>query len=239
MLGGDGTLREVVNAREGPLPWPVGIVPMGTANVVGRELRMPLNRSVPHIARALMAAEPWDVDVLRLEHADGTVERAVANTGVGLDAEVVHAVSEVRAGGAGGYVKWVAPIAKCLSTFRFPPLRVTVDDRVTYAAGACIVQNARNYGGVFSLSPDARLDSGVMDVMLIRSRTHRSLFGILTSALLRRTAHNHDVKIIPSQRVRLRSSSRARVQADGDPAGHTDLTIELVPGGLTLLRAPA
>lgn len=239
VIGGDGTLREVVNARVGTPPWPVGIVPMGTANVVGRELRMPLNRSVPDIAKALTAAEPWTVDVLRLVRPDGSTEHAVANTGVGLDAEVVHAVSEARAGMVGGYARWIGPIARCLARFRFPRLRVTVDDRITYAAGACIVQNARNYGGVFSLSPEARLDSGAMDVMLIRSRTHRSLFGILTSALLRRTAHNHDVKIVASKRVRLCSTTPARVQADGDPAGRTDLTIELVPGVLTLLRAPA
>ena len=238
-IGGDGTLREVVNARGGPPPWPVGIVPMGTANVVGRELRMPLDRRAPKLAEALIGGEAWTVDVLKLTRADGSVEHAVANTGIGLDAEVVHAVSKVRAGGVGGYAKWVRPIMESLARFRFPKLRVTIDDHVTYAAGACIVQNARNYGGVFALSPGAALDSGVMDVMIVRSRTNRSLFGILLSALLRRTQRNHDVKIIPSTSVRLRSNRRAPVQADGDPAGYTDLRVELVPGGLTLLRAPA
>ncbi|MDF1699843.1 MAG: diacylglycerol kinase family protein [Planctomycetota bacterium] len=239
VIGGDGTLREVVNARAETPPWPVGIVPMGTANVVGRELRMPLDRQAPTIAASLLAGEPWSVDVMRLTRSDGTVEHAIANTGIGLDADVVHAVSRVRAGGPGGYLRWVGPIIETLSTFRFPVLRVTVDDHVTYAAGACIVQNARNYGGVFALSPTAALDSGSMDVMLIRSRTHRSLFGILFSALLRRVRKNHDVRIVAAQQVRFASSSTALVQADGDPAGTTDLRVELIPGGLTLLRAPA
>lgn len=239
VIGGDGTLREVVNARGGPPPWPVGIVPMGTANVVGRELRMPLDRRAPRVAKALMSGEAWPVDVLKLTRADGTVEHAVANTGIGLDAEVVHAVSEVRAGGVGGYAKWIRPILESFSTFEFPKLRVTIDDHVTYAAGACVVQNARNYGGVFALSPKASLDSGFMDVMIVRSRTNRSLFGILLSMLLRRTPHNHDVKIVPSRSVRLRSDRASRVQADGDPAGYTDLRVDLIPQGLTLLRAPA
>ena len=78
-----------------------------------------------------------------------------------------------------------------------------------------------------------------MDVMIVRSRTHRSLFGILLSMLIRRTQKNHDVKIIPSQSVRLRSDRASRVQADGDPAGYTDLRVDLIPQGLTLLRAPA
>lgn len=239
VIGGDGTLREIVNARGEPPPWPVGIVPMGTANVVGRELRMPLDRRAPRIAEALRAGEAWPVDVLRITRPDGSVEHAVANTGIGLDAEVVHAVSKVRAGGVGGYAKWIRPIVASLATFRFPKLRVTIDDHVTYAAGACIVQNARNYGGVFALSPSAALDSGAMDVLLIRSRTRRSLFGILASALLRRMPHNHDAKIVASRSVRLRSATKAPVQADGDPAGYTDLHVELVPQGLILLRAPA
>ncbi|MDA1194394.1 MAG: diacylglycerol kinase family lipid kinase [Planctomycetota bacterium] len=238
VIGGDGTLREVVNALPPPIPWPVGIVPMGTANVVGRELRMPLDHQAPALVHALLHAKPWPVDVLRITHPDGTVEHAVANTGVGLDAEVVHAVSRVRAGGAGGYLRWMRPILDSLSSFRFPPLRVTLDERVTYAAGACIVQNARNYGGVFELAPGAALDSGALDVMLVRTRTHRGLFGILFSALMRRAERNHDVKFVRATHVRLRSATRVPVQADGDPAGWTDVQIEVVPGALTLLRAP-
>ncbi len=238
VVGGDGTLREVVNARALPLPWPVGIVPMGTANIVGREVRMPLDQRAPRMAAGLLASEPWTVDVIQLTRADGTLERAVANAGVGLDAEIVRAVSEVRDGGSGGYKRWIRPIIDSFSSFRFPKLRVTVDDHITYAAGAVIVQNARNYGGVFELSPDARLDSGSLDVMIIRARTNRALFGILFSAWTKRAPRNKDVKFVRGQRVSLRSSKQAPVQADGDPAGWTDVDLELLPGGLTLLRAP-
>jgi len=238
VVGGDGTLHEVVNARDLPLPWPVGIVPMGTANIVGREVRMPLDRRAARVAASLLASEPWTVDVMQLTHADGRVERAVANMGVGLDAEIVRAVSRVRSGGSGGYAKWIRPVLDSLSSFRFPHLRVTIDDRITYAAAAVIVQNAQNYGGVFRLSPQARLDSGCLDVMIIRARTHRALFGIVLSGLMRRGPRNKDVKFVRGTRVSLQSEKRAAVQADGDPAGWTDVDIECVPGGLTLLRAP-
>jgi diacylglycerol kinase (ATP) len=238
VVGGDGTLREVVNAREAPLPWPVGILPMGTANLVGRELGMLIGRKAGRIAKGLIESTPWTVDVLRLTRADGSTELAVANAGIGLDAEIVRAVAEVRSGGPGGYMKWIRPIIRSVSDFRFPRLHVTIDDHVTYAAGACIVQNAYNYGGIFELAKGAALDSGQLDVALIRTRSHRDLFRILFGALTRRAAKAKDVKFIPAQRVSLKASPRTRVQADGDPAGWTDLSIERVPDGLTLLRAP-
>jgi diacylglycerol kinase family enzyme len=238
VVGGDGTLREVVDARPTPLPWPVGLVPMGTANLVGREVRMPLGGRAPRVAAALRAAQPWRVDVLRLRQGDGAVGHAVANVGVGLDAEVVHAVARARAGGSGGYARWVRPIWESVQAFRFPRLRVTVDERVTYAAAACIVQNAHNYGGIFELSARAALDSGRLDVVLVKARTRRDLLRILAGALARRAGRFHDVRVVPASRVRVRCASSVAVQADGDPAGRTDLEVERVPEGLTLLRAP-
>src|SRR5688572_17105855 len=90
VVGGDGTLKDVVNARRHPLPWPLGLVPVGTANVVGRELRMPLGAPAPARARALLSAEPWAVNAMEIARPDGTREWAVANAGAGLDAAIVH-----------------------------------------------------------------------------------------------------------------------------------------------------
>ncbi len=238
-VGGDGTLHELINGRGEGTPWPVGIVPMGTANLVGRELRMPLSRRADRITERLLASAPWDVDLLRVTQSDGTVEHALANVGAGLDAEIVHAISDVRSGssGSGGYTRWLGPIWGAVSTFRFPAMRVTIDGQRTFAAAACIVQNAHNYGGVFRLSPRAALDSGKLDVTLIRARTKRDLMRVLAGALTRRIETFNDVKIVRGEHVRMRCSRRVRLQADGDPAGRTDAEIRVLPGAVQLLRA--
>ena len=239
VVGGDGTLHEVVNGIGAPLPWPVGIVPMGTANLVGRELHMPLNRRAGQLALRLLGSAPWPVDLIRVTRAGGEQEYAVANVGVGLDAEIVQAIAGVRAGaaGSGSYASWIRPILQTVSAFRFPRLRVTVDGMRTYAAAACVVQNANNYGGLLRLSPDAALDSGKLDVTLIRARTKRDLLRILAGALTRRVPTFNDVKIVRAERVDLRCSRPVHLQADGDPAGMTDATIEIVPKAMRLLRA--
>ena len=238
-VGGDGTLREVVNGRS-PMPWPLGIVPMGTANLVGREVRMPLDRRAAHIADCLQGAEPWTVDTILIRRGDaGADELALANVGAGLDAELVHTICDLRASepGGGGYGRWVKPMWRGLCDFEFPHLRVTVDGQRTYAAAACVVQTAYNYGGIFELAPQAALDSGALNIMLIRARTNRDLFRILFSSWTRRLAHQKDVILLTGQHVRLEATRSVRLQADGDPAGSTDVEIELRPKSLTLLRA--
>ncbi len=237
VVGGDGTLREVVNGRDGPPPWPIGIMPFGTANLIGRELRMPLNPTSGRIAGRLKAAANWPVDVLRVRARDHE-ELAMGVVGAGLDAELVKAVSTLRAEtSGGGYGRWLRPLWDVFRTFRFPKLRVTVDGRKTYAASACTVQNAHNYGGLFVLSPDAALDSGMLDVFLIRRGTHRDLFRIMAGAFLRRAHKHSDVKIVRGTHVRICADRPVPVQADGDPAGETDIEVELLPKAATLLRA--
>ena len=124
-----------------------------------------------------------------------------------------------------------------LAGVRGQDLRVTVDGQRTYAAAACVVQTAYNYGGIFELAPQAALDSGALNIMLIRARTNRDLFRILFSSWTRRLAHQKDVILLTGQHVRLEATRSVRLQADGDPAGSTDVEIELRPKSLTLLRA--
>jgi diacylglycerol kinase family enzyme len=241
VVGGDGTLREAVNARPLPLPWPLGLVPVGTANVVGRELRMPLtSEGEPH-ARALLTAEPWSVNALELTYDDGRREIAVANLGVGLDAEVVRAVSMARAKrhGLGGYAVWVQPILATVARYRAPRLRVRVDGARLVEASAVVVQGGRSYGGVFELSPTTSLDAPTMSVALVMSERRRDLFRLLARALVKRAAGDQDLVLLPAREIRIESDRQAGLQTDGDPGGYTPVTVRLVPKALTLLRAPA
>ena len=241
VVGGDGTLREVLNARPLPLPWPVGLVPVGTANVVGRELRMPLAAPADLLARALVQAAPWGVNALELTHGDGSVERALANLGAGLDAAIVVAVAEERAAhaGLGGYAKWVRPILSTVARFRFPRLSVTVDGARTYEGSAVVVQGGRSYGGLFTLAREAALDALALHVTIVTAQNRRDLLRVLARSAFRPAEGDRDVLHVVGREVRIASDVPARLQADGDPAGETPVTVRLLPRAVALLRAPA
>jgi YegS/Rv2252/BmrU family lipid kinase len=231
VVGGDGTLHEVVNARTAPFPWPLAIVPVGTANLVARDAGMPPARGVDATAHAILEGREWKVDLLRTDRG-----LAVASVGVGLDAEIVLAASEARRGGQGGYLRWLAPIASTFVGHVAPSVDVETDDGRAKGI-AVMVQNTRCYGGMFTLCPDARMDDGLLHVFVIRKGRPRDWFRMVLDAYRGAAARSRDVSVFRARRVDVRSTPDAAVQLDGDPAGTTPLSMDVLPGALTLLRA--
>jgi diacylglycerol kinase family enzyme len=231
VVGGDGTLHEVVNARERPLPWPVALCPRGTANLVARDATVPLRGSVERWADLVLDGRPWEVDLLATDRG-----RALAVAGAGLDAQVVRAVAAARGTGTGGYSRWLLPIARSFLDYRPPRLHVVVDGRRRLEGGAVIVQNTNCYGGIFSLSPGARMDDGLLDVVVLRGARRRDHFRMILRAFEGRLDRDRDVSIVTGTSVEVRADAPVAVQVDGDPAGETPLLARVLPRALTLLR---
>ncbi|MDJ0973891.1 MAG: hypothetical protein QNJ98_05485, partial [Planctomycetota bacterium] len=69
-----------------------------------------------------------------------------------------------------------------------------------------------------------------------RCRSSRDLFRVMFGAFRKRAGRYNDVRFESGTQIQLATNQRAPVQADGDPAGHTDLTVTLMPRSLRLLR---
>jgi diacylglycerol kinase (ATP) len=207
VFGGDGTLHEVVNAHDLPFPWPVAVVPVGTANLVARDAGMPSPRDTEALATAIEHGTEWPVDLLVTDR-----------------------------GRAGGYTRWVAPIAKTFVGHVAPEVEATVDGGPPLPGGAVIVQNAKAYGGMFTLCRDARMDDGLLHVFAIRLGRTRDWFRTAVAAWRGDAAGLPHVRVVSGREVTVRSVPTAAVQIDGDPAGETDVTVRVSPGALRLLR---
>jgi diacylglycerol kinase (ATP) len=140
VCGGDGTLNEVATAISAP-PFPVAVLPGGTANVVAKELKIPRNTG-----RALETALNRSVMKVDLgELGPGRRHRFVFVAGIGFDAyvaaNVTPAVKSVL--GIGAYV--LAGL-RCLHSYPFHTFQVIADNQ-RIEATTCIIANARRYGG--------------------------------------------------------------------------------------------
>jgi diacylglycerol kinase (ATP) len=238
VVGGDGTLRTVVGARDGAPPWPVGVIPVGTANLVARELGTFPPTTPEALAARLQRGRAWTVDLLEMRRGEGPPERALAVVSIGVDGTLVHEVANARrrARGRGGYDKWLAPGLGVVRAFRPPPLEVQVDSAPPRTCAAVVIQNAHCYGGLFTLSPAARLDSGQAEVVLLDAQSPRDLVRLVVAAGLGRIHRDRQVKILRGARVRLRAPAPVHVQADGDPAGTTDVDVRVLPAAMRLWR---
>ncbi|WP_044563518.1 diacylglycerol kinase family protein [Azospirillum sp. B4] len=234
--GGDGTINEVVNgllAAPTLAPPALGLIPLGTANVLAAELDLP--SGVADLARTLAGAVPRTIHAGR---ANGRLFTMMA--GVGLDAHVVEGVDPAvkRRLGKGAYVlESLAQIARWPS----PRYHVVTQDaagrRQEHEAASCIVAKGHFYGGRFVCAPDARLDEGGFHVCLFTDGGRLAALGYGAALVAGRLARwgalggnegrrGLGYRVVPAVRVRIEGPLGDPVQGDGDTIARLPVDME-------------
>ena len=223
--GGDGTINEVANAipADGP---PLGVVPLGTANILAWEIG--LGRSTERVARTIAEGRPRPIVVGRIGD-----RRFLLMVGIGFDGAVVAGLSPVlkRCLGKGAYV--IAGLSQMLR-YRWPTLSARIDG-VTYPCTMVIVAKAHYYAGKFVLTPDAGPEEPLFRVCLFRGGGVWNLlrYGIaLSFGSMRRLS---DVSIIPAREVTFGMIPAVPVQTDGESLGLTPARVAIAEESLPLL----
>ena len=238
-----GTVCEAVNGLVGSRT-ALGVLPTGTGNVWAKELGLPVfTLTNPH--RLLVAAH------LLREATTRTVDVGRANdrhfllfAGLGLDATVARDMEpRERATKRLGLLPYL--VAGVAVAFEFYGVRTTVvvDGKVIKGRSLFIlVSNAQLYGGILRIAPDARLDDGLLDVVIFSGVGPQYTFRHLFSILGGRHLQDPSVRFLRARRVIVDSAQPWPVQIDGDPIGTTPMTFQVIPHALRVLvpaTAPA
>lgn len=221
VVGGDGTLNEVLNGLRAPDQVPLAQLPTGTANILGHELRLP--RRPEGLARMLR-----DGAIRRLDLGLIGQRRFLMLASAGFDAMVTRDLQAHR-GGTLGYKGYVRPILRVLRAYRPPALQVRVDGGAPLTGGLVVVSNTRNYGGLFSMADRARVDSGHLDVCVVRRATRGALLRTAIRALRGGVSRQRGVDYRTGRRVELTAAEPVAVEVDGDYFGTTPVEITLRP----------
>ncbi len=227
VCGGDGTMNEVASRVPDP-PFPVALLPAGTANVLARELGIPLEP-----VRALGDALGGTVRRIDLGTVVGRTEhRFLLMAGVGFDAYVV---SKVRSGlkrRTGRFAFYVS-VFQALARYSFPEFEVVIgDERLT--ATSCIVANARGYGGGLSLTPEADLTDGLLDVLAVQGSSRARYLQFLYSAWRGSPRPLPGIERRRARSVSVRGPRGPWAHADGELVGTLPLEFGLVPAAFPL-----
>ncbi len=238
VVGGDGTVRSVIEevAKSGANV-SVGIVPIGTGNVLARNLNLPLSDMELQIQRALFGiAHQIDLGLAKMIMADGTrVEKYFAvMAGLGLDAKIMLHTDQARKRRLG----WVAYVEGGLKTLpiRYESLLVSVDKREprVLKVVTLLIGNVGWLPGRLSMMPDAAMDDGRLDVAAIGPRRFwnwidfwsRVTVGnniVRTSRigkqLLDRTANIKTMENMSGVKIRVAPYRDTELQLDGDVVG--------------------
>ena len=225
----DGTLNEIANGMRDSAAI-LAILPMGTANVVARELGIP--RDPRAVAEMIVEHHVREMDV-------GITKgrRFLLGAGAGIDAAVAQVVSE-RRGRSSSYLKWVGPILSTAFTYSYPEIRVVVDGKeVSGTAQYAIVGNCRYSAGVFVATPKAKIDDGLLDVCLMHNLNPLRLARLALQLRHARFLERDDVVYVQGKHVELRPASHEPVplQIDGDPAGRLPAEFTVDPAALKVV----
>lgn len=231
-MGGDGTLNEVAQAlADGPTP--VGIVPVGTVNVLVRELGLPLDPL--EAVDVITSGQPLSIDLGRVNGRYFTMM-----IGLGYDAQSAMAMMPQIKQWSGQLAYWVGAV-QSFAMHKAVRTKIVLEDagrkrRIRRLVYLMVVSNTRLYGdGALKFTPEASVRDGLLDVCVIRSaRWYRALLHIVLSFTGRlRTVS--DVEYFRARKVTLTTSRPFPFQIDGDPVGHTPVTIEIAPLALSVM----
>ncbi len=233
MIGGDGTVRAVARAlyhhekRDNASGPPLLIVPMGTANLLGRHLGLSWD---DHHLPARVADAIGNHHVVHLDTACANDELFLLMAGIGIDAGIVHELARIRDGPI-QLASYVLPAALALRAYHYPALTVTVDDKTIARdlPSIAFVGNVKEYGTGFPLLPHARPDDGLLDVCVLPCRTPQDAARHFLYAAAGEHLQSEGVVYTTGKSIRITSSEPVPVQIDGEAAGHTPLDIRLMP----------
>jgi len=205
--GGDGTVNEIVNGL-GPNSPSLGILPLGTANVLALELGLPV--AAPDAACLIARG-----GVRQLYFAAIEGRRFVMMAGVGFDARVVDAVGSSGLKRRFEKLAYVWQAVTGLSRFSHALFSVEIDG-ASHTVASAIVANGRYYGGRFICAPDARLDSPNLHVCLFAGNGAWDTVRYAVAMVLGRLHRTPDVRIVIGRSIRITGDAGEPVQADGD-----------------------
>ena len=236
VCGGDGTVRTVCAELAGT-GIPVGVVPAGTGNLLARNLDLPLYlNSAIEVA---LNGQDRAIDLVRISgDGIGEDEHFLVMAGMGFDAAIMEGANEqIKA-----RVGWLAYVVSGLRNLMFPAasVEISMDDGefTKHRARTIVVGNVGFLQAGLPLLPDATLDDGRLDVVLINPARFLHWLLVVVRVITRGKKLDETVNRMTGRKVVIRASAEIPRQIDGDAigAGH-EITCECLHGKL-LVRVP-
>lgn len=236
VVGGDGTLNEVVNGVFTQNKYPtkdiiLAMIPVGTGNDWGRSFNIPsvYKEAIQLIGR--MHTRIQDVGKVHYMNNELPKQRHFINmAGLGFDAMVAKRTNKVKQEGKSGPFSYLISLFTSLISYNDSKVNVTVDDEELNAnVFTMSVAICKFNGGGMMQAPNAIPDDGLFDVTVItrvsRFLVIRSVKKLYDGSYLKMP----QVKTFRGEKVQIESNPPMFLETDGESLGHTPMSFEVIP----------
>lgn len=245
VVGGDGTLNEVVNGIFGqqackPAEVMLGMIPVGTGNDWGRMYKIPkkYKKAIKTIKNGYCFTQ--DVGSVTFHDQEGEHQRYFVNvSGMGYDALVAEKTNRMKDKGRGGTLAYLLNIFTGLFQYKYSSFIIDVDGERVFS-GRVLSMNlgiCRYNGGGLMQVPNAIPDDGLLDVTIIKAT---SKFNIVRNVSRLYDGSFINLKFVSTYRgekcrILSRPPGSVYLEADGESLGHSPLEFSVLPRALRVI----
>jgi YegS/Rv2252/BmrU family lipid kinase len=230
-FGGDGLIAavaEAVSQADGVL----GILPGGRGNDLARALRIPLDP-----VQACDVLVHGTISRLDLGQVGSRTFIGIASCGFDSIANrIANETTFIRGNLVYGY-----GALRALAGWRPATFNVTIDDGESreLTGFTVAVANSKYYGGGMMLAPDADLQDGMLDVVIIRDMRRLRFLRLLPTVFRGAHVRVPEVETLRAKKVEIAASPQFQMFADGDPIAELPATVRVLGGAVRAILPPA
>jgi diacylglycerol kinase (ATP) len=230
VAGGDGTMHHVAQGLAGT-DCALGVVPLGSGNDLAGTLGIPLKLE-PAVERALTGP------VRRMDLARVGETWCIGYAGVGFDSEVTRFANEVKI--LRGPLIYLYSVIHTLATFKPPVMRIAHDQGIFEGKAMFVVAaNLPRFGGGMKIAPDARIDDGLLDLVIVREVSRATLLNVFPKVYTGRHVTHPAVTLVRTARVAITLDREMTLYGGGEPVqpapAGVAVTVEAVPRVLAVV----
>ncbi|HET8980498.1 MAG TPA: diacylglycerol kinase family protein [Solirubrobacteraceae bacterium] len=226
-FGGDGLIAAVADAvreADGVL----GVLPGGRGNDFARALGIPLD-----VAQACSVLSTGTI--ARLDMGEVGDRRFIGIASCGFDSVANRIANETTL--VRGNLVYAYGALRALAAWRPATFNVTLDGGESrFVTGFTVaVANSSYYGGGMKLAPDASLDDGMLDVVIILKMRKLRFLRLLPTVFNGAHVRQPEVQLARARTIQISSSQPYTMFADGDPIAELPVTIRVLAGAVRAL----
>ena len=229
VLGGDGTISEVVKGLYGS-DIPVATIPCGSCNDLAGTLGIP--RKLEQAIEVISQGKTIRIDLFK------DYENICAETiGCGFAADVAAAAIRLSRHFSGP-ISYFAGVLETLSRFKTAEYHILIDGEEWQGfASMVLINNTYRVGGGMKLTPEAEIDDGYLDIIIVNTSNKYELLRLLPLVYSGRHVKSPNVIIRRGRKFKVDSSHRLRKMADGDIIGTLPMDVEIIPSAMNFICA--
>lgn len=225
-VGGDGTLFELINGllkKQENFELPIGQIPVGTGNSFIKDLQI---ESIEDAVEKIVGGNFRKIDVGIFKYPEG--EHYFINLlGTGFVANVAHRAGRYKALGP---LSYVIGVFEEVSRLKAVPVHIIIDGKV-YQRDYIFAEicNSTKTGGNMIMAPDAKIDDGLLDIVLLNNISRLNLLKVFPKIFKGKHVNDSHVETFKGKHIKIVTETPQRLTPDGEVFGSTPIEVSILP----------